>query len=58
VEIFKTSRSESDSEKAVLAVTPLGAAIGGIGRALLSGFIAIRDVEIVFEREPAGSNDR
>ena len=37
---------------------PLGAAIGGIGCALLFGHIVIRDAEIVIEREPAGCNDR
>jgi hypothetical protein len=31
---------------------PLGAAIGGIGDALLFGIIAIRDVEIAIEHEP------
>ena len=31
---------------------PLGAAIGGIGGALLFGVIAIRDAEIAIEREP------
>jgi hypothetical protein len=39
-------------------LTPLGAAIGGIGCALVFGLIAIRDAEIVIEREPAGSDDR
>jgi hypothetical protein len=34
--------------------TPPGAAIGGIGCALVFGFIAIGDAEIVIEREPAG----
>ena len=32
---------------------PLGAAIGGLGGALLFGVIAIRDAEIAIEREPA-----
>ena len=37
---------------------PLGAAIGGIGCALLFGIIAIRDAEIAIEREPARHRDR
>jgi hypothetical protein len=39
-------------------LTLLGAEIGGIGCVLVFGFIAIRDAEIVIEREPAGSDDR
>jgi hypothetical protein len=37
---------------------PLGAAIGGLGGALLFGVIAIRDAEITLEREPARRPDR
>jgi len=37
---------------------PLGAAIGGIGGALMFGVIAIRDAEIAIERRPTGGNDR
>ena len=37
---------------------PLGAAIGGLGGALLFGVIAIRDAEIAIEREPGRSGDR
>ncbi len=37
---------------------PLGAAIGGIGGALLFGIIAIRDAEIAIEREPVRGHDR
>jgi hypothetical protein len=32
---------------------PLGAAIGGLGGALLFGVIAVRDAEIALERNPA-----
>jgi hypothetical protein len=32
---------------------PLGAAIGGIGGALLFGVIAVKDAEIAVERQPA-----
>ena len=37
---------------------PLGAAIGGIGGALLFAVVAIRDAEIVIERQPARQRDR
>ena len=37
---------------------PLGAAIGGLGGALLFGVIAIRDAEIALEQEPARRRDR
>jgi hypothetical protein len=37
---------------------PLGAAIGGIGGALLFAVIAIRDAEIALERQPARLRDR
>ena len=36
---------------------PLGAAIGGLGGALLFGVIAIRDAEIALEQEPARRRD-
>lgn len=36
---------------------PLGAAIGGIGGALLFGIIAIRDAEIAIERAPVRGHD-
>ena len=55
VEIFKTTRFEGDSGRwRSSSFTLLGAAIGGIGCALVFSFIAIRDAEIVIEREPAG----
>ena len=37
---------------------PLGAAIGGLGGALLFGVIAIRDAEIAVERQPARRRER
>lgn len=37
---------------------PLGAAIGGVGGALLFAVVAIRDAEIVIERQPARQRDR
>jgi hypothetical protein len=37
---------------------PLGAAIGGIGGALLFGVIAVRDAEIAIEREHVGRGRR
>ena len=37
---------------------PLGAAIGGVGGALLFGMIAIRDAEIAVERVPVHGHDR
>jgi hypothetical protein len=54
VEIFKTTGFEGYSGILVfLTFMPLGAAIGGVGGALLFGVIAIRDTEIAIEREPA-----
>ena len=54
VEIFKTTSFEGYSGMLVFfTFMPLGAAIGGIGGALLFGVIAIRDAEIAVEREPA-----
>ena len=53
VEIFKTTSFEGYSGMLVFfTFMPLGAAIGGIGGALLFGIIAIRDAEIAIEREP------
>ena len=37
---------------------PLGAAIGGIGGALLFAVVAIRDAEIMIERQPVRQRDR
>jgi hypothetical protein len=59
VEIFKTTGFEGYSSMLVFfTFMPLGAAIGGIGGALLFGVIAIRDAEIALEREPARRRDR
>jgi hypothetical protein len=59
VEIFKTTSFEDYSGMLVFfTFMPLGAAIGGIGGALMFGVIAIRDAEIAIEREPAGGRDR
>ena len=54
VEIFKTTSFEGYSGMLVFfTFMPLGAAIGGLGGALLFGVIAVRDAEIAIEREPA-----
>ena len=59
VEIFKTTSFEDYSGMLVFfTFMPLGAAIGGIGGALMFGVIAIRDAEIAIEREPMGGRDR
>ena len=59
IEIFKTTSFEGYSGMLVFfTFMPLGAAIGGIGGALLFGIIAIRDAEIAIERRPTGGNDR
>ena len=59
VELFKTSSFEGYSAMLVFfTFMPLGAAIGGLGGALLFGVIAIRDAEIAIEREPARRRDR
>jgi hypothetical protein len=59
VEIFKTTSFEGYSGMLVFfTFMPLGAAIGGIGGALLFGVIAIRDAEIAIEREPVARRDR
>jgi hypothetical protein len=59
VEIFKTSSFEGYSAMLVFfTFMPLGAAIGGLGGALLFGVIAMRDAEIAIEREPARRRDR
>jgi hypothetical protein len=53
-EIFKTTSFEGYGGMLVFfTFMPLGAAIGGIGGALLFGVIAIRDAEIAIERDPA-----
>jgi hypothetical protein len=59
VEIFKTTGFEGYSGMLVFfTFMPLGAAIGGLGGALLFGVIAVRDAEIAIEREPACRRDR
>ncbi|MEH2525642.1 ABC-type antimicrobial peptide transport system permease subunit [Bradyrhizobium sp. AZCC 2176] len=59
VQIFKTSSFGGYSGMLVFfTFMPLGAAIGGIGGALLFGIIAIRDAEIAIEREPVPRHDR
>jgi hypothetical protein len=59
VEVFKTTSFEGYSGMLVFfTFMPLGAAIGGIGGALLFGVIAIRDAEIAIEREPVRRRDR
>ena len=51
VEIFKTTSFEGYSGMLVFfTFMPLGAAIGGLGGALLFGVIAMRDAEIAIER--------
>jgi hypothetical protein len=59
VEIFKTSSFEGYSGMLVFfTFMPLGAAIGGLGGALLFGVIAMHDAEIALEQEPARRRDR
>jgi len=59
IEIFNTSNLEGYSGVLVFfTFMPLGAAIGGIGGALLFGVMAARDNEIAIEREPARGPDR
>ena len=59
VEIFKTSSFEGYSGMLVFfTFMPLGAAIGGLGGALLFGVIAMREAEIALQREPARRRDR
>jgi hypothetical protein len=58
VDIFKTTSLEGDNGMLVFfTFMPLGAAIGGIGGALLFGIIAIRDAEIAIEPEPVRRHD-
>jgi len=59
VEIFNITGFEGYSGMLVFfTFMPLGAAIGGLGGALLFGVIAIRDGEIAVNREPARRPDR
>ena len=57
VELFKTSGLDSGT-LVFSTFMPLGAAIGGLGGALLFGVIAVRDAAIAIEQEPAGRRDR
>ena len=58
IEIFKTSNFEGYSGLLVFfTFMPLGAAIGGLGGALLVGIIAVRDAEIAIERNSAPRQD-
>ena len=59
VEFFKTSNFEGYNGMLVFfTFMPLGAAIGGVGGALLFGVIAIRDAEIAIEQQPARRRER
>ncbi len=59
VEIFNTSSFEGYSGMLVFfTFMPLGAAIGGLGGALLFGVIAARDAEIAVRQEPAAPSER
>jgi hypothetical protein len=56
--IFQTTDFEGYSGMLVfLTFMPLGAAIGGLGGAVLFGYFAIRDAEIAIEREPVPRGD-
>jgi hypothetical protein len=59
IEIFNTSNFEGYSGMLVFfTFLPLGAAIGGIGGALLFGVMAARDNQISIERDPMQRSDR
>lgn len=59
LEIFKTMSFEGYSGVPVFfTFMPLGAAIGGIGGALLFGILAVCDAEIAIEREPVRRQNR
>jgi len=52
IEIFQTTDFEGHSGMVVFfTFMPLGAAIGGIGGAMLFALLAVRDNEIAIERE-------
>ena len=54
IEIFKTTSFEGYSGMLVFfTFMPLGAAIGGLGGALLFGVTAVRDAAIAIEKEPS-----
>jgi hypothetical protein len=59
IEVFNTSNLEGYSGMLVFFnFMPLGAALGGIGGALLFGVMAARDSQIAIEREPVQGSDR
>ncbi len=59
IEIFKTTSFEGYGGMLVFfTFMPLGAALGGLGGALLFGVIAFRDAEIAIEQEPVRRRDR
>jgi hypothetical protein len=58
VEYFETTGFEGYSGMLVFfTFMPLGAAIGGLGGALLFGMLAIRDAEIAIDRRAARRRD-
>ena len=58
VAVFKTTSFEGYSGMLVFfTFMPLGAAIGGLGGAVLFGVIAMRDAQIALERQPARRRD-
>jgi hypothetical protein len=58
IEYFETTGLEGYSGMLVfLTFMPLGAAIGGLGGALLFGVMAMRDDAIAVERQPARRRD-
>jgi hypothetical protein len=58
IEYFETTGFEGYSGMLVFfTFMPLGAAIGGLGGALLFGVLAIRDAEIAIDRRAARRRD-
>jgi hypothetical protein len=58
VQIFRPGFEEYNGMLVFFTFMPLGAAIGGLGGALLFGVIAIRDAEIALEQQPARRRGR
>ncbi|UWU78105.1 hypothetical protein N2603_06495 [Bradyrhizobium huanghuaihaiense] len=59
VEIAQTTNFEGQNGMLVFfTFMPLGAAIGGIGGAVLFGLLALRDDTVAIDREPAVHGDR
>lgn len=59
VEIAQTTNFEGQNGMLVFfTFMPAGAAIGGIGGAVLFGLLALRDGAVALEREPAVHRDR